>query len=100
MATALRRNDTLKGLYLEENDIGEAGSRQLQAVQETTASCKIMACNLQLAVMMGLNSRLGVNCPLFQLDTYICREILALCDVRRPRDILYYPKVDSVEAPP
>lgn len=100
LARALRRNQTLRGLYLEENDIGEAGASELRAVHETTMSCKNLAPELQLAVVMGLNRRLGAQSKLFSLDAYICREILSMCDERRPRDILYYSKVADQKPPP
>ena len=96
MAAALRRNDTLIGLYLEENDITEAGSCELKLAQETTRSCKLMAADLQLTVMSGLHRRLGADCPLFALDPFILREILGMCDVRRPRDVLYFPKIIDI----
>ena len=98
-AGVLRRNDCLRGLYLEENDIGEAGASELKLAQETTWSCKSMAADLQMAVLMGLNRRLGARCPLFALDTYICREILSMCDARHPRDVQCYPKMVDLKAP-
>jgi len=96
LSKALRANDTLQGLYLEENDIGEQGSADLKSIIETTASCKPLDPDLQLALIMGLDRRLGTACPLFALDSFLCREIVGMCQLRRPRDILYYPKVVEV----
>ena len=94
-AAALRVNQTLQCLYLEENKVGEAGARDLAAAQATTCTVKAMAASRRLAVMMGLHRRLGQACSFFALDSFICSEILTMCDVRGARDVLFYPKIVS-----
>ena len=83
----------MRGLYLEENDLTEAGERELASARENTSSCKSIAPEFQLAVMMGLHRRIGASSPLSALDICICREILGMCDTRRSRDVLFYPKI-------
>ena len=94
-AAVLRVNQTLQCLYLEENKVGEAGARDLAAAQATTCTVKAMAASRRLAVVMGLHRRLGQACSFFALDSFILSEILAMCDVRGARDVLFYPKIVS-----
>ena len=97
LAAALYKNDKLKSLYLEENEIGAEGGAALQVALRETRCVDRIPQPLQLAFAMGLHPRLGQRCWLFALDKFIFWRVLAFW--RTDRDLPHHIATSEREPP-